>query len=73
MELTKNQINIMKHTISGLNRNWFGTSYGTDDSRDFEKLIKYKFATKEKPPSWMGDDVIYRLTKHGKAIVQAIK
>lgn len=69
MELTKNQKAIMKHTISGPNRNWFGTSYKTQDSDDFEKLVLQGFATKEEPPEWMGDDVIYRLTNAGKKLI----
>lgn len=77
MELTKNQIDLMKHTISdrsrnwfGTSRNWFGTSYGTDDSDEFEKLVEHKLATKEEPPSWMGDGVVYRLTAAGKEAIK---
>ena len=66
MQLTKNQIDLMQHTISGPGRNWFGTSFNTDNSAEFEKLVKLDLATKETPPSWMGDDVIYRLTQKGK-------
>jgi len=69
MELTKLQRQIMEHTISGPQRNWFGTSYGCPDSDAFEELVKSGFATKEEPPSWAGDDVIYRLTSAGKAII----
>ena len=70
MELTKNQIAIMKHTISGSNRNWFGTSFNCQDSEDFEKLVDAGLATKEAPPSWMGDDVIYRLTDKGRKLIK---
>lgn len=70
MELTENQIDLMKHTISDRGRNWFGTSYGTDNSDEFEKLVEHKLATKEKPPSWMGDGVIYRLTAAGKEAIK---
>lgn len=55
----------MKHTISEQSRNWFGTNYGAD-ADEFEKLVELGLATKEEPPSWMGDDVIYRLTTAGK-------
>lgn len=69
MELTKHQIAIMKHTISGPDRNWFGTGFDTKDSEEFEKLVIAGLATKENPPSWMGDDVIYRLTTAGKRAI----
>ena len=72
MELTKNQRSIMEHTISGGKRNWFGASYGYQDSDDFEKLVESGHATKEKPPCWMGDDVIYRLTEKGKDLLKEI-
>lgn len=68
MKLTKKQIELMKHTISGQNRNWFGTSPGKD-ADEFEKLVSLGLAIKEKPPSWMGDDVLYRLTTAGKAAI----
>lgn len=56
----------MLHTVSSPNRNWFGTGFDTEDSVEFEKLIKLGFATKEISPKWMGDDVIYRLTEAGR-------
>jgi len=68
MELTKLQKDIMAHTIKGPDRNWFGTNYGCADSDAFEKLVDAGLATKEEPPAWMGDDVIYRLTSAGKAV-----
>lgn len=71
MDLTKNQISLMEHTISGRHRNWFGTDYGMSDSDEFEKLVKLGFATKENPPSWMGDEVIYRLTVAGRKAIDA--
>ena len=67
MELSENQIKLMQHTVSGPSRNWFGTSFGCADSDEFEKLVSDGLATKETPPSWMGDEVIYRLTAAGKA------
>ena len=70
MELTNNQIAIMKHCISGPNRNWFGTSFNCKDSKDFEKLVDAGLATKESPPAWMGDDVIYRLTDKGRKSIK---
>ena len=66
MELTENKINLMKHTVSSPNRNWFGTSYGCKDSDEFEELVKEGYATKQKASSWMVDDVIYSLTDKGK-------
>jgi len=69
MELTKKQIRLMQHTVSGHNRNWFGTGFDTDDSAEFEKLVTAGLATSEKPPAWMGDEVIYRLTPAGKAAI----
>lgn len=66
-KLTQTQRELMAHAISEKHRNWFGTSYGCRDSEEFEKLVDSGLATKEVPPSWMGDDVIYRLTEKGKA------
>ena len=66
MGITDYQRKIMEHTISGPNRNWFGTSWNCKDSTEFEKLVECGLATKEMPPAWMGDDVIYRLTAEGK-------
>ena len=63
--LTEYQIDIMKHTIKGNGRNWFGTGYGCRDSDEFEKLVESGHATKEAAADWMGDDVIYRLTEKG--------
>lgn len=68
-EITKYQKDLMSHTISGPDRNWFGTSFDCKDSIEFEKLVNAGYATRETPPSWMGDDVIYRLTKKGKDII----
>lgn len=67
MKLTRKQLALMAHTVSGSNRNWFGTSLNCYDSLEFEKLVEAGLATKETPPSWMGDEVIYRLTRKGKA------
>lgn len=70
MELSKLQIDIMKHTIKDRGRNWFGTSFKCSDSVEFEKLVSVGYATSENPPSWMGDDVIYRLTADGKEAIK---
>lgn len=70
MLITTTQRQLMEHTISGPDRNWFGTSYGCNDAEEFDKLVKKGYATSETPPSWMGDDVIYRLTPEGKEILQ---
>lgn len=64
--LTEHQIEVMKHTVSDPGRNWFGTSYNNEDSDAFEELVKEGYATKHEPASWMGDEVIYRLTQKGK-------
>jgi len=69
IEITKYQRGIMEHTISGFNRNWFGTSYDTTDSVEFEKLVDMGLATKQKAAEWMGDDVIYRLTPEGRKAI----
>jgi len=67
MIITKYQKNLMEHTTSGPNRNWFGTSKNCKDGIEFEKLVTAGLATSETSPTWMGDGVIYRLTKSGKA------
>ncbi len=68
--LTKEQISLMDHTISGPSRNWFATDYGCRDSNIFEELVKMGLATKQAASDWMGDDVIYRLTAEGKAALK---
>jgi len=72
-ELTKYQIDMMRHTVSDPGRNWFGTNYGGKDSDEFEKLVKSGHATKQRAASWMGDDVIYSLTDEGKAAIKKAK
>ena len=37
--LTKKHKALMRHTISGHDRNWFGTSFASDDSSLFEDLV----------------------------------
>lgn len=67
--LTKHQISLMEHTVGigrGGNRNFFGTSLKTEDSFAFEELVEMGLATAEIPPAWMGDEVIYRLTKKAR-------
>jgi len=66
MEITIYQRQLMEHTISGPNRNWFGTSKNCLDGKEFERLVAAGFATSETPPAWMGDEVIYRLTPDGR-------
>ena len=70
MDITDYQLAIMKHTVSGHNRNWFGTDRSCKDGQEFEKLVEAGLATSESPPSWMGDDVIYRLTDKGLAAIK---
>jgi len=68
MEITEFQQGLMKHALGAndkSDRNWFGTDLGCKDSEEFEKLVKGGYATKHTPPSWMGDDVIYRVTPKG--------
>lgn len=69
-KLTKKQLKIMKHTISGPNRNWFATGFDTDDSIEFEKLVISGLATKESAPSFSIDEVLYRLTPAGLKIIK---
>jgi hypothetical protein len=64
--ITDKQRKLMEHTISGPDRNWFGTSLNSDDAKEFRELVDEGYATAEKPPAWMGDEVIYRLTKIGR-------
>jgi len=72
MKISKYQKKIMEHAISGPGRNWFATSFDCKDSIEFEKLVKAGYATSEETPSWVGDDVIYRLTTEGrKALANA--
>lgn len=73
MILTKNQIAIMKHTVSDPNRNWFGTSYGCQDSDDFEELIKLGLADKRPAPSYCGDEIVYFLTGKGQEFIKSKK
>jgi len=70
---TPRQETLMLHAISGPDRNWFGTGFGCQDSEDFELLVAHGYATKERPSSWMGDDVIYRVTSKGKRFLDREK
>ena len=67
--LTKRQLEVMTHTVSSPDRNWFGTSYDCQDAVIFGELISRGLATAETAPDWMGDDVIFRLTDKGKEAV----
>jgi len=67
--ISKIQRQLMEHTVSGPNRNWFGTDRESSDGLEFKKLVDAGLATAETPPPWMGDDVIYRLTPEGRAIL----
>ena len=69
MEVNKKQLDLMKHTVNGPGRNWFATSKNCNDAVEFDKIVKMGFATSCKAASWMGDDVIYSLTKDGKDYV----
>lgn len=73
MKITKYQEGLMKHTIKETGRNFFGTSFNTKDSLEFEKLVEAGYATKREAADWMGDDVIYYLTEKGKNHVSSIK
>lgn len=70
MFITEFQKQIMRHTIGGYKRNWFGTDKGSVDAVEFDKLVKGGLATREPAPSWSGDDFIYRLTDDGKFIAR---
>ena len=74
IEVTKNQAELMQHTIglnSGGGRNFFGTSLGYSDSNEFLLLVDLGLATTHKAPDWSGDDVIYRLTSEGVEVAKA--
>lgn len=64
--LTKKQRELMEHTISGPDRNWFGTNLGCDDGKEFNELVRMGYASIECAPDWSGDDIVYRLTPRGK-------
>lgn len=64
--LSKYQIELMKHTISDHDRNWFGTSDNTRDYNEFINLVSLGFARKIPAPSFWGDDVVFILTDEGK-------
>lgn len=66
-KLTDYQLELMRHTVSGPNRNWFGTDNKGKDVVEFDKIVKMGYATSTYAPVWSGDDIIYRLTKEGKA------
>lgn len=70
--LTPRQLALMRRTVKG-GRNQFETDLGRQPSSEFELLVDKGLATKENPPPyWMGDDIVYRLTKAGKqAIAEA--
>jgi len=73
MDISENQMQLMKHTYRGGQtvpvRNWFATDLKCADSIEFEKLVSEGIATSEKAPEWTGDDVIYRLTEKGILMV----
>lgn len=70
MKMTKNQIEIMKHTISDKDRNWFGCDDSSTDGKDFEKLVENGYAAKQKAASWMRENTIYSLTQLGKDFIR---
>lgn len=65
MQITDYQRELMKHTVGEPGRNWFGTDAEGKDGQEFEKLVDAGLATKQKGPSWMGGETIYRLTNEG--------
>lgn len=69
MKLTKYKLDLMKHTISDKERNWFGTNLGGKDSKEFDELVSVGYASKHPAPPWSGDEVIYRLTNEGKKAI----
>jgi len=68
-KITKHQKAIMKHAISEPNRNWFGTSKTSRNAVEFEKLVEAGYATRKVTAPWMGDEVIYRITKAGRKAI----
>jgi len=68
-KITKHQKAIMKHAISEPNRNWFGTHKHNRNSVEFEKLVEAGYATRKATAPWMGDEVIYRITKEGRKAI----
>ena len=70
---TPRQETLMVHTVSGPDRNWFGTNFGCQDSDDFELLVANGYATKRMAAKWMGDDVIYYITDKGKRFLEREK
>jgi hypothetical protein len=69
-KITKYQKAIMKHAISEPNRNWFGTLKNSRNSVEFEKLVGAGYATRKVTEPWMGDEVIYRITKEGRKALE---
>jgi hypothetical protein len=63
--LTKRQKELMEHTLSSINRNWFATENNSDDAKEFRYLVEQGLATSEEATKWMGDDVVFRLTDKG--------
>ena len=71
MEITKYQRELMDHALGhGIGRNFYGTNFGLRDSDEFEKLVKLGYATKKLAPDWMGDDVIYYVSRKGLDAMQ---
>jgi len=70
MKLSKHKISMMQQTISGNNRNWFAADYGRWESSVFEDLVENGYAKKRKTPPWMGNVVVYGLTKKGRDAVE---
>jgi len=69
-EFDKYQLSLMKHTVGGHDRNWFGTSDSTKDCCAFNDLVDKGYATRRTAPSFWGDDWVFSLTEKG---IQAVK
>jgi hypothetical protein len=69
MEISNHELEIMRHTISGPNRNWFGTSEKSKDCAPFDRLCGLGLATKSPAPSFWGDDFVFSLTEKGREMV----
>ena len=70
MEVSVHELEIMRHTISDQNRNWFGTSKESKDCNAFERLASKGLATKRSAPSFWGDDFVFSLTEKGCELVK---
>ena len=77
-DLTKNQIDILKHTVgfdSGtpFYRNHFVAGEGHYDMPDIKILVEADMMIERKAPSWMNDDPVFLVTEKGKELLLELK